>query len=212
MDGALGFTQCPIESGQNFTYDFKIGDDEHGTFWWHSHAEVQRGDGLYGGLIVHKPKDPEEYDEALLLVGDWFHRKQTDVLQWYRDWKSLGNEPVPDSLVLNGQGRFNCSMAMPSRPLECIEQKPTDLLPLFANRAQRPVKLRIVNTGTVAGLSFAADATRVRPIAVDGGFPVQGSRSKSFGILYPGERTDVLVYPKADELRDEAFHIHLDKE
>ena len=212
MDGALGFTQCPIPSGQNLTYDFKIGDDEHGTFWWHSHAEVQRGDGLYGGLVVHKPGDAENYDEALLLAGDWFHRKQTDILQWYHDWKSLGNEPVPDSLVLNGQGRFDCTRALPSRPIECIEQRSADILPLFKKRLQRPVKLRLVNTGTVTGLSFAADAASLQPIAVDGGFPVKGNRSRSFGILYPGERADVIVFPEAEESSDTAFHIHLDKE
>jgi FtsP/CotA-like multicopper oxidase with cupredoxin domain len=34
MDGAVGFTQCPIPSNENFTYRFKVDDDQAGTFWY----------------------------------------------------------------------------------------------------------------------------------------------------------------------------------
>lgn len=75
MDGAAGITQAPIEPGHNFTYNFMVGDDEHGTFWWHAHDGVQRADGLYGGLVVHEPSQQEVWQELdaehLLLIGDW---------------------------------------------------------------------------------------------------------------------------------------------
>ncbi|KAL6355471.1 hypothetical protein LRP88_11062 [Fusarium phalaenopsidis] len=92
MDGAVGITQCPIPQGQDFVYNFTIGDDEHGTFWWHSHSDVQRADGLWGGLIVHSPQEashpPEDY---LVMVSDWFHRNQTEVLacEWERTLQLL---------------------------------------------------------------------------------------------------------------------------
>ncbi|KAI1041060.1 hypothetical protein LB505_005856 [Fusarium chuoi] len=57
MDGAVGFTQCPVTPGTSFTYNFTIGADEYGTFWWHSHSDVQRADGLWGGLVVHSPDE-----------------------------------------------------------------------------------------------------------------------------------------------------------
>jgi FtsP/CotA-like multicopper oxidase with cupredoxin domain len=59
MDGAVGLIKCPIPANRTFTYEFRIGDDEVGTFWLHAHSQVQRGDGIYGGLVVHKPAEPQ---------------------------------------------------------------------------------------------------------------------------------------------------------
>ncbi|KHO00390.1 Multicopper oxidase family protein [Metarhizium album ARSEF 1941] len=212
MDGAIGFTQCPIAAGRDFKYDFKLGDHEHGTFWWHSHADVQRGDGLYGGFIVHQPGLRPKHKEALLLVGDWFHRKQTDVFNWYFDWGSVGNEPVPDSLLVNGRGRYNCSMAVPARPVVCAELSSEQLLPLLHRKPKDAVKLRVVNTGTVAGLSLKADGATMQPIAVDGGFAVEGQPGRSVGVLYPGERVDLLVSWDGVDEQNHQFHVELDDE
>jgi FtsP/CotA-like multicopper oxidase with cupredoxin domain len=99
MDGAVGFTQCPIPANKTFTYEFSIGDEEAGTFWWHAHSQVQRGDGMYGGLVVHKPatsySEAVEYgyeQEILLLIGDWYHRSADEVLAWYTSARAFGNE------------------------------------------------------------------------------------------------------------------------
>jgi FtsP/CotA-like multicopper oxidase with cupredoxin domain len=100
MDGAVGFTQCAIPPGRNFTYEFRVGDDQHGTFWYHAHSQVQRGDGLYGGLVIHRPDGGEGGEavrygyqkEVLLLVGDWYHRSAGDMLAWYTSVGAFGNE------------------------------------------------------------------------------------------------------------------------
>jgi hypothetical protein len=99
MDGAVGFTQCPIPPGKKFTYEFDVDADQSGTFWWHAHSQTQRGDGMYGGLIVHKPNeaqsDMEIYGykkEMLFLIGDWYHRNGTEVLDWYTSVRGFGNE------------------------------------------------------------------------------------------------------------------------
>lgn len=52
MDGVQGVTQCGIPPGQSFTYDFTV-SDQRGTFWYHSHSEVQYTDGLYGPMVSH---------------------------------------------------------------------------------------------------------------------------------------------------------------
>jgi FtsP/CotA-like multicopper oxidase with cupredoxin domain len=96
MDGAVGFTQSPIPAGASFVYHFWIGLEQHGTFWYHAHSHVQRGDGLYGGLVVHQEalarnKIPYEQD-MLLLVGDWFHRSAEEMLAWYTSTRGFGNE------------------------------------------------------------------------------------------------------------------------
>lgn len=104
MDGAVGVTQCPIPAGESFTYEFDVGD-QAGTFWWHAHSAVYRGDGLFGGLIIHKAvegngkagkvTDLNEYGyekEVLLMVGDWYHKTAEDVLAWYTRYVGLVDE------------------------------------------------------------------------------------------------------------------------
>ena len=67
---------------------------------YHSHSELQRGDGLYGGLIVHKPVgnegsqqlDPSYDDELLLMIGDWYHRVAEEVQESYVTHDSWGRE------------------------------------------------------------------------------------------------------------------------
>jgi len=107
MDGAVGFTQCPILKDETFTYEFNISDDQDGTFWYHAHSQLQRADGLYGGLIVHRPaayevefssKNYGYNQEVLLLVGDWYHRSADEIMQWYLSARSFGNEVFGEPL------------------------------------------------------------------------------------------------------------------
>ncbi|GJN67754.1 hypothetical protein PLICBS_001782 [Purpureocillium lilacinum] len=111
MDGVVGVTQCSIRPTDSFTYKFQIPQEQHGTFWYHAHSAVKRADGLYGGLIVHKPADQDqingdlslyEYDsEKLLLIGDWYHASADAVIAEYKDFRSFAYEPAPDSLLIN---------------------------------------------------------------------------------------------------------------
>ncbi|KAM0450070.1 hypothetical protein ACHAO4_006952 [Trichoderma viride] len=215
MDGAVGFTQCPISPGSSFVYDFRIRDDEHGTFWWHSHAQLQRADGLFGGLVIHEPRRRDAnaalQDEALLLIGDWFHRKQGDVLAWYSSPASAGKEPVPDSMIINGRGRYDCSMAVPARPVHCKATALSDFPPLIKKSAGE-TRLRVVNTGTVAGLTLGVDGASLQPLEVDGGCKVDAKAGDSVGTLYPGERVDLLLKWKSDQAAEPWFNVYLDHE
>ena len=110
-DGAVGLTQCAIQPGRSFTYRFNISDQQYGTYWYHAHDQVQRADGLFGGLIVHEPinralQHHSVDEERLLMIGDWYHRTASEVLAWYMRAGSFGNEPVPDSIIINSKRRL----------------------------------------------------------------------------------------------------------
>lgn len=52
-------------------------------------------------------------------------------------------QPAPDSILINGKGWFNCSMAVKARPVNCSEtERPTVV---FGD--SKRVRLRVVNTG-----------------------------------------------------------------
>jgi len=200
FDGADGLTQCPIAPGASFTYQITISDEQHGTFWYHAHQQVQRADGLYGGLIVHNPVSQDaanshriEYDEErLLLIGDWYHRPADNVLKWYMRAGSFGMEPVPDSMVINGLGSYNCSLAVPARPVDCLqldeEQTPGTLID-----PTRRYRYRIINTGSLSGVTVRIDEAAQTVIEVDGGHSVKTSTARAVGVLHPGERVDTVV-------------------
>ena len=197
FDGAAGLTQCNIRPGKAFTYRMKIREHQSGTFWYHSHFETQRADGLYGPLVVHKPttseiSDHKAYDyvhEQVIMIGDWYHRSAVDVLDQYDNWKSFKIEPAPDSLLLNGKGFFDCSMAVPARPVDCKSLRlPHMKLPGGRNR------LRIVNTGSLTGITLSMTGYYLDLIKLDGGNDAQTiPAGTEIGILYPGERIDIIV-------------------
>ncbi|PWY90011.1 laccase [Aspergillus heteromorphus CBS 117.55] len=223
MDGAVGVTQQPILPGTTFTYNFTIPMDQSGTFWYHAHAGLSRADGLYGGLIVHAPApkstvrglmaraDDYKQDgytkDLLLLVGDWYHRPADQIYAWYMRAGSFGNEPVPDSLLVNGRGQFDCSMAAPARPVDCTGQK-MDLS--FLDTQHSTSRIRIVNTGSLAGFTLEFQDRDFKLVQVDS-VDVVPQDSNSAGILYPGQRMDILLRPSNREQAD-SMTIHLDKE
>ncbi|KAJ5725242.1 multicopper oxidase-domain-containing protein [Penicillium malachiteum] len=227
MDGAVGVSQCPIVPGAQFTYNLTISTDQSGTFWYHAHAGLSRADGLYGGLVVHSPSSsstvrgllpsPEDdinrygYDkELLLLIGDWYHRPARDVLAWYKTPGNFGNEPVPDSLIINGVGHFECSMAVPARPVNCIEQQVHSMLDLDA---EKTYLIRVVNTGSLAGFSLVFDKEQLDLIQIDSVDVERNDtdNTNSLGILYPGSRMDFILHPSHDH-KSSSMMVQLDRE
>ncbi|KAE8373585.1 laccase [Aspergillus bertholletiae] len=223
MDGVPGVTQNAISPGSSFMYNLTIPHDQSGTFWYHGHTGTSRADGLYGGFVVHAPssrptvrglmtRDSTDslqygYDrEFLLLIGDWYHRPGDEVLAWYMSIASFGNEPVPDSLLINGAGSFNCSMAVPARPLDCVEQ-PTDLS--YLSDLETAYRLRVVNTGALAGFTLSFENKPLTLIQVDN-IDVEPQEASSAGILYPGQRMDLILQPSKEDFT--SLTVHLDQD
>jgi FtsP/CotA-like multicopper oxidase with cupredoxin domain len=79
VDGAAGMTQDAIAPGETFEYEFTT--REAGTYFYHSHHEPdrQQGLGLYGALIV-EPRDPSrdaayDYDHDIVIqLQEWLER------------------------------------------------------------------------------------------------------------------------------------------
>ncbi|KAF8555175.1 hypothetical protein OG21DRAFT_1476611 [Imleria badia] len=102
MDGTAYVTQCPISPQKSFLYNF-TGDDQVGTFWYHSHYAVQYCDGLRGPFIIRDREDPfnELYDfdddSAIITLMDWYHYPSPDTPR--QVW--------PDSVLSNGTGCYD---------------------------------------------------------------------------------------------------------
>ncbi|KAF4231885.1 hypothetical protein CNMCM8980_001414 [Aspergillus fumigatiaffinis] len=210
MDGAAGVSQCPIAPGSKFIYNITIPENQSGTFWYHAHSGVSGADGLYGGFVVHAPSlnltvpgvmaEEEKADhrdihgkDLLLLIGDWYHQPASQVLDWYMRAGSFGNEPVPDSLLINGVGHFNCSMAVPARPVDCIEHY-VELSYLDFDDGL-PYRIRVVNTGSLTGFTLTFSDGAFDLIQLDSSNVEPQPQASSAGVLYPGQRMDAILVP-----------------
>jgi FtsP/CotA-like multicopper oxidase with cupredoxin domain len=103
MDGAAEVTQPPIEPGESYTYEFTAG--EAGTYFYHSHKEPdrQQGLGMYGALIVD-PKDPSTRDAAY----DYDHEVVIQLQEWlerdgYTYPAMLMEGALPNYFTINGK-------------------------------------------------------------------------------------------------------------
>lgn len=80
MDGVPYVNTPPIKSGESFTFKFKI--RQHGTYWYHSHTNVQEQKGLYGAIVIHPQEKKISYDKDLVVVvSDWTDEDATEVLK-----------------------------------------------------------------------------------------------------------------------------------
>ena len=75
QDGVSG-TNCPIQPGKNWTYDFQA-KDQIGTFFYFPSINFLKAGGGFGPIRVNNrplisvpfPKPEAEFD---LLIGDWY--------------------------------------------------------------------------------------------------------------------------------------------
>lgn len=77
--------------------------------------------------------------------------------------------------------------------------------------ALKRYRFRIVNTETLGGISLRIPSANMSVLTVDGGSPINGTSTQSIGILYPGERVDVIITLEATstleiKLDDENFN------
>ncbi|CAN7067607.1 unnamed protein product [Brassica rapa subsp. trilocularis] len=158
-DGAAGVTQCPINPGETFTYNFIV--DKAGTHFYHGHYGMQRSAGLYGMMIVRSPKETLQYDgEFNLLLSDWWHQG-SHAQELYLSSRPMRWIGEPQSLLINGRGQFNCSLAAYFNEgglKECKFKDNDDCAPTILRVEPLKVyRLRIASTTALASLNLAVE-------------------------------------------------------
>lgn len=80
MDGVPGLSFGGIGPGQSFTYHFPI--RQSGTYWYHSHSNMQEARGLYGAIIIdpHTPSSQTWDRDYVVLLSDWSDVAPHDII------------------------------------------------------------------------------------------------------------------------------------
>ncbi|XP_053980315.1 uncharacterized protein LOC128877215 [Hylaeus volcanicus] len=186
MDGVPYVSQCPISPGSSFRYDYIA--TEAGTHFWHSHLGFQRGDGLFGPLIVRVPPslnwhyDLYDVDEHTIQILDWTHRLGSDT--FLNHYHADGSNKPP-TILINGLGRFTVAQGgnnvSASMPIATFVVKPNTrhrFRLINAEFLNCPVELSIDGHSMYV---ISSDGRDIEPIEADS------------LVSYAGERFDFVV-------------------
>ena len=111
-DGPAYVTQCPIQTGQSYVYNFTV-TGQRGTLWWHAHISWLRAT-VYGAIVI-LPKHgvpypfPPPHEEVPVVLGEWW-RADTEAV--VRQALRTGGAPnISDAFTINGLPGplYNCS-------------------------------------------------------------------------------------------------------
>jgi FtsP/CotA-like multicopper oxidase with cupredoxin domain len=165
MDGVPDVANYPIGAGRVYVYEFPL--RQTGTYWYHSHWQLQEQVGLAGALIIEGTDEPRVDHDVVVMLGDWLHGSPYAALDTLKKGPPPGTKMDPskpdladiayDAFLLNGRGT----------------QNPWTL---EAKRGAR-IRLRIINTGASTYFRVRldghpltithADGLAVRPVMVD---------------------------------------------
>lgn len=94
QDGVPYLTTTPIAPKTEHVFRFPI--KQSGTYWYHSHSNMQEQRGLYGAFIIHK-KDEPKMPEYTVLFSDWTNENPMEVhrsLKNANDWYAIKKDAV----------------------------------------------------------------------------------------------------------------------
>ncbi|KAF8405244.1 hypothetical protein HHK36_010145 [Tetracentron sinense] len=218
VDGPAYITQCPIKTGNSYTYDLKV-TGQRGTLWWHAHILWLRAT-VYGAIVI-MPKEgtpfpfPRPNSEVNLLlvaiilrcgVGEWWNN---DVEKIEKQGSKLGVPPnMSDAHTINGKPGplFPCSEKRKKYCQNSIKINfPSHR---FAGKSLRSdtfvmeveqgktYLLRIINAALNDELFFAIAGHNMTVVEIDAVYTKPFTTQAL--IITPGQTTNVLV--RADQV------------
>ncbi|CAK9187267.1 unnamed protein product [Ilex paraguariensis] len=182
-DGPAYITQCPIQTGQTYVYNFTI-VGQRGTLFWHAHISWLRAT-LYGPIFI-LPKHNVPYPfakpnkEVPIIFGEWWNANTEAVIN--QALQTGAGPNVSDAYTINGLPGplYNCSANETFK----LKVKPgkTYLLRLINAALNEELFFTVANhTLTIV----EADAVYTKPFQTD------------ILLIAPGQTTNVLLKTKA---------------
>ncbi|PKA52467.1 Laccase-17 [Apostasia shenzhenica] len=181
-DGPAYITQCPIQTGQAYVYNFTI-VGQRGTLFWHAHISWIRAT-VYGPLII-LPKlgvpypFPKPHKEFPIIFGEWFKADTEAVIA--RALQTGAGPNVSEAYTINGLPGplYNCS----AQDTFTLRVKPG-----------KTYLLRLINAALNDELFFSIANHSVTVVDVDAIYvkPFEASTL----LITPGQTTNVLLRAK----------------
>lgn len=188
QDGVPYVTQAPIPPGGEYHYHFLL--QQSGTYWMHSHHDLQVQQFLSAPLIISDAKDKASEKEVTLFIGDFSYKKPEVILSELKKGQMTH--------MHHGNGMSSMPMSQPEADLNDVNYdafltnyktlKNPEIVPVHQGDT---VRLRFIagsamsnffiNTGILKGKAIAIDGQAIKPV-----------ESNQFQLAV-GQRIDVLV-------------------
>ncbi|GAA0161075.1 oxidase [Lithospermum erythrorhizon] len=187
-DGPAYITQCPIQTGQSYVYNFTI-TGQRGTLWWHAHFSWLRST-VYGPIIIHPTQNvpypfEKPHKEVPIIFGEWFNTDTEAIIS--QALQTGGGPNVSDAYTINGLPGllYNCS----SKDTFKLKVKPG-----------KTYLLRIINAALNDELFFSIANHTLTTVDVDAIY-VKPFQTNTI-LIAPGQTSNVLLktkpnFPKA---------------
>ncbi|WP_343319307.1 multicopper oxidase family protein [Arthrobacter sp. TMP15] len=213
-DGVPGLTQDAFAPGSQNGYDFKL--PHPGTYWYHSHVEMQREQALYGALIIDDPNETLVYDkEWVIVLDDWLDGitgTPTDVLKELSHGMGTGSGGMKGMDHGNtNQGKMDQGGTMDmghmlmgassdflggdagdvAYPFHLFNGKDPGNPETFAAKPGEKIRLRIINAAGDTAYRVGVPGQQLTLTHTDG-FPIQHAMVDAV-VLGMGERIDALL-------------------
>jgi CopA family copper-resistance protein len=201
MDGVAWLTQLPIPPHTTYIYKFPV--LQSGTYWYHSHYDLQEQVGLYGALIFNKRTEPD-IPTIPIVLSDWSNTKPKEInrmLHTESDWFAIKKHSTQSYWEALKAGKLGVKFVNEWKRMKAMDVSDVYYQKFLLNgktseqfkrfKAGDSVRLRIVNGGSSTYFWITYSIGKMTVIANDGNDvrPVQVSRF----IIAPSETYDVIV-------------------
>ncbi|XP_041027140.1 laccase-4-like [Juglans microcarpa x Juglans regia] len=178
-DGPAYITQCPIQPGQSYVYNFTL-TGQRGTLLWHAHILWLRAT-VHGGLVILPKRGvpypfPKPHKEVVVVLAEW----------WKSDTEAVINKAIQGGIAPNVSDAHTIN-GHPGPISNCSTQAGFTL-PVQSGKTYL---LRIINAALNEELFFKiaghqltiveVDATYVKPVKLD------------TIVIAPGQTTNALI-------------------
>jgi FtsP/CotA-like multicopper oxidase with cupredoxin domain len=212
MDGVPGISFPGIAPGETFTYAFPV--RQAGTYWYHSHSNMQEAMGLYGAIVIDPAdEEPAPYDrEHVLVLSDWSFLHPHTILRKLKQQADYFNR---QKLTVLGDRRGRGMDGPDRRRWAAMRMDPSDISDVTGTtytylvnghdsaanwtglfRPGERVRLRIVNASAMTNFNVRIPGLGMTVVQADGQ-DVQPVETDEFQIAV-AETYDVIVRPMDD--------------
>lgn len=178
-DGPAYITQCPIQPGQNYLYNFTI-SGQRGTLLWHAHILWLRAT-LHGAIVILPKRGvpypfPKPHKEVVVTLGEW----------WKSDTEAVINQALKSGLAPNVSDAHTIN-GHPG-PLSNCPSQGGFTLPVLSGKTYM---LRIINAALNEELFFKIAGHKLTVVEVDATY-VKPFNTDTI-VIAPGQTTNALI-------------------
>ncbi|MBT8085852.1 MAG: copper resistance system multicopper oxidase [Woeseia sp.] len=217
MDGVPGVGFPGIKPAETFQYRFPV--RQSGTYWYHSHSQLQEQSGHYGPLVVH-PRDPDPVScdrDYVVVLSDWTFddpHKVMHTLKKMSDYYNFQKVTVAD-IMDEPAGAARHNAVRTKLAWDRMRMMPSDIADIggttysYLMNGLHPagnwtglfqpgerVRLRFINASAMTYFNVRIPGLEMQVVAADGQ-NIQPVTSDEFQ-FGPAETYDIVVAPQTN--------------